>query len=464
MTGNFEDDCRVFDTRLGVERNYDVVGRDLALGTRRARLWFVDGYADDAVTERMMSFLLSQEASRYRSCTSAEDFAARFISFDEVNIETDDDAIVIAVLAGKLLLLVEKLDAAIIIDAKSYPSRSVEEPSDSRVLRGAHDGFVEALIHNTALLRRRIRDERLTVENMKVGAKSHTDIAICYIDGLADEVLLAELRQKLRKMQARSFTMGQESVVEALQKRGWWNPMPRARYTERPDGAAACVLEGDIVLLVDGSPSALLLPTRFMDFIQEPNDYYFPPLVGSYLRLVRLVTVILSLLITPLWYLLVSSPDAIPARLHFLAIEGECYVPLIVQLLIVELIVDVLKLASLNTPEVLSGSFSMLGALILGDFAVQSRWLVPEVLVYMAFVAIAGFSQPSYELTYAMKLFRLTLLLLGYFFSWYGFAAGLLLIVCTVSFTKPLIGRSYLHGGRRRGYLLLRHPISKSNT
>ena len=160
----------------------------------------------------------------------------------------------------------------------------------------------------------------------------------------------------------------------------------------------------------------------------------------------------------------VSDPDAIPAHLHFLVIEGECYVPLIMQLLIVELLVDVLKLASLNTPEVLSGSFSMLGALILGDFAVQSRWLVPEVLVYMAFVAIAGFSQPSYELSYAMKLFRLTLLLLGYFFSWYGFLAGLLLIVCTVIFTRPLIGKSYLRGGRRRGYLLLRHPISKSNT
>ena len=461
MTGNFEDDCRVFDKRLGVARNYDVVGRDLSLGQRRARLWFVDGYADDAVTERLLSFLLSRESC---SCHTAEDFAARFVSFDEVDTERDDDAIIVAVLAGKLLLLVEELDAALLIDAKSYPSRSVAEPSDSKVLRGAHDGFVEALIHTTALLRRRSLDERLTVESMKLGAKSHTDVAICYMDGLADEALLSELREKLRKLQAQSFTMGQESIVEALQKRSWWNPMPRGRYTERPDGAAACVLEGDIVLLVDGSPSALLLPTRFMDFIQEPNDYYFPPLVGSYLRLVRLVTVLLSLIITPVWYLFVSDPDAIPAHLHFLVIEGECYVPLIVQLLIVELIVDVLKLASLNTPEVLSGSFSMLGALILGDFAVQSRWLVPEVLVYMAFVAIAGFSQPSYELSYAMKLFRLTLLTLGYFFSWYGFAAGLVLIVLTVCTTKPLIGKSYLRGGRRRGYLLLRHPISKRNT
>ena len=465
LSGDFREDCRTFDTRLGVGKNYDVVGRDLILGPRHARMWFIDGYADDSVAERIVAFLLSRPTEAYAAAlSSADTFAARFISFDEVNTDDDTDTLVLDVLIGKLLFVVEGLDKAIAVDAKNYPSRGVDEPSDSRVLRGAHDGFVETLIHNTALLRRRVRDERLTVESMQIGSKSHTDIAICYMDGLADTELLSELRSKLARLEAKSFSMGQESVVEALQKSGWWNPLPRARYTERPDGAAACVLEGDIVLLVDGSPSALLLPTRFFDFIQEANDYYFPPLIGTYLRLIRLVTIVLALVITPVWYLLVSAPERLPQRLAFLTIEGECHVPLIAQLLLVELLVDVLKLASLNTPDVLSSSFSMLGALILGDFAVQSRWLVPEVLVYMAFVAIAGFSQPSYELSYALKLFRLFLLGLCYFFSWWGFGAGLALILACIVGTKPLLGRSYLAGGRRRGYLFLRHPISGDNT
>ena len=180
-------------------------------------------------------------------------------------------------------------------------------------------------------------------------------------------------------------------------------------------------------------------------------------------------SLVLTVFITPLWYLLVKDPGRLHENLHFLLIQDEYYVPLIVQLLLVELIVDLLKLASLNTPNALSSSFSMLGALILGDFAVQSRWLVPEVLVYMAFVAIANYAQPSYEMGYAFKLCRMSLLILIWLADWWGFALGVVGILTLIAVTKPLVGKGYLYplvpfNARDMKTLLHRKPISRKNT
>ena len=228
-------------------------------------------------------------------------------------------------------------------------------------------------------------------------------------------------------------------------------------------------MEGSILLMIDNTPSVMLLPTTLFSFAEEINDYYFPPLIGTYLRIIRLVVLFLTVFITPLWYLLVKNGDVLPGELEFLLVEDEYFVPLIVQLLLVELIVDILKLASLNTPDALSNSFSMLGALILGDFAVQARWLVPEVLVYMAFVAIANYAQHSYEMGYAVKLCRMALLILIYFFDWWGFIGGIVGVVALIASTRPLVGKGYLYplipfNGRDLRSLLHRRPISRDNT
>ena len=355
------------------------------------------------------------------------------------------------------------------MDAKQFPLRSVEEPNSSKVLRGSHDGFVESIMKNAALLRRRIRDPALTLERLQISGRSRADVALCYMRGQADETLIAELREKLAHMDVGSVAMSQESIAEAIAPRQWYNPFPKVRYTERPDTATACVMEGDVLLLIDNTPAVMIFPVSILRFAEEINDYYFPPLVGSYLRFVRLVVLFLTIFVTPLWYLLVKSPDTLHENLHFLLIEGECRVPLILQLLLVELIIDVLKLASLNTPDVLGNSFSMLGALILGDFAVQSRWLVPEVLVYMAFVAIANFTQHSFEMSYACKLCRMALLVMIWLFDWWGFALGIVGILVLIATTKPLVGRGYLYplipyDGKKLRALLHRRPISRENT
>ena len=368
-----------------------------------------------------------------------------------------------------ILGMVEGYDGGILLEAKTYPTRAVKEPDTSKVLRGSHDGFTENIMQNAALLRRRIRTPELTLERHQIGGRSACDVALVYLKGEAEEAQLDILRRKLKAIDVGSIAMSQESVAECIVPKQWWNPFPKIRYTERPDVATAAVMEGGILLMVDNSASLMVLPTSLFSFAEEVNDYYFPPLIGSYLRIVRLTVLFLTVFITPLWYLLVKDPARLHENFHFLLIEDEYFVPLIVQLLLVEFIIDVLKLASLNTPDALSNSFSMLGALILGDFAVQARWLVAEVLVYMAFVAVAGYAQHSYEMGYACKLVRMSLLILIWLFDIWGFAIGVVLSIALIASTKTVVGKGYLYplvpfNGKQLRRIMRRRPISKENT
>ncbi|WP_298031218.1 spore germination protein [uncultured Dysosmobacter sp.] len=463
------DNVRRFDGLLGVGRSCDVVSRDYLIGGRRARLWVIDGYGKDETLERMGAFWLALKPEDLATVTEAQAFADRFVTFSETNVSFDVDDIVTSVLLGKSLLLLEGMAGGILMDCKDYPARSVGEPMDGKVLRGAHDGFVEAVVPNMALLRRRIRDPHLTMEGHKVGTRSHTDAVLCYLDDRVDQKLLAQVREKLQSIDVKSLSMSQESVAEAIRPKQWYNPFPKVRYTERPDSAAASIMEGNIVLMVDNSPSVMILPTTFFDFTQEANEFYFPPLVGTYLRLLRIVVFLISLFITPAWYLMVSEPGRLPEWLEFLSSPEPASLGLLSQLLVVEFLIDVLKLASLNTPDSLSNSFSMLGALILGDFAVQAGWLGPEVLVYMAFVSVAGFAQPSYEMGYAFKLLRVVLLVVTAMFDVWGFVLGTLGILALLATTKPLVGKGYLYplipfNGKALRRLLIREPISRDNT
>lgn len=469
LSKHYGENVRQMDEILGVGRNCDLVSRNLMIGDRRARIWVIDGYGRDVILERMGAFWLSLKPQQVGILTKMQDFADRFITFAETNVTDDVQNIVTSVLLGKTLLLMEGLDGGALMDAKDYPSRGVEEPAGGKVLVGSRDGFVEAIVPNMALLRRRIRDPHLTMESHKVGTRSRTDVVLSYLDDQVDQQMLAKLRKQLASIEARSICLGQESITEAIRPKQWYNPFPKVRYTERPDTAAATVMEGGIVLMVDTSPAVILLPTSFFDFVQEANDFYFSPLVGTYLRLLRIFVSWMSLFITPTWYLLVNVPGRLVSWLSFLASPEPCALSLLWQLLVVEFMIDMLKIASLNTPDSLSNSFSMLGALILGDFAVKADWLSPEVLVYMALVSVAGFAQPGYEMGYAFKLLRLVLLLLVAWWDIWGFVAGVIGIIILLVTCKPTAGKGYLYplipfNGTAFKRLLIREPISKKNT
>ena len=467
FSDSFSENVKAFDNYFQVDKNFDVVNTLFRTGGRDAKIYYVDGFVNNEIAERVMNFLMSVDA--LSDGMTAQDFVQRAVSYIETQISDDSDTIAKVVYSGAILLVVDGFNTGFLIKTRNFPRRSVQEPDNDKVLRGAHDGFVEGLLFNTALIRRRIRDRDLIMEVHEAGTRSRTDIALCYLESKADMKTVKRLRDKISKIDVNTLSMSQESLIECLVRKQVFNPFPKVRYTERPDSAAACIAEGSIIVIVDNSPAAMIVPTSFFEFLQDTNDYYFPPVVGTYLRFIRMLIFGLALLMSPTWYLLVSNPQYIPEWLSFITIKEYYTVPVIAQLLIIEVVIDTLKLASLNTPNALSNSFSVIVALVLGDLAVKAQLFSSEVVLFMAFVAIANFAQPSFELGYAFKLSRIFILVLTAVFGLWGYVAGILAVVLEMLFTKTITGRGYLYplipfSARTLLRLLIRHPISKDNT
>ena len=436
LTADFCENVGLLREIMRVDKSFDLIERRLEASGVELCFFYVDGFIKDGETLRIMQGLIAEQ-----SITTAEDLMRR-IPYVEVESETHIDRVVRGVLSGQCALLAESFGGvAIMMDLRTYPARQTAEPDSDRVMQGSHDGFVETLVTNTALIRRRIRDVRLTMEHYSLGGSSDTDVVVCYMDGIADRETLSSVREKLAKIKPRSLTLGFQSLAETLIRSGWYNPFPKIRTTERPDTAAAQLLEGSVIVLCDTSPLAMILPTSIFDYLEETGDYYFPPITGTYLRLVRTVILLLSVVITPLWYLALEYASYLPESLLFILPESPGALPIILQLFLVEIAVDGLKIASMNTPDILSNSLSVVGALILGDFAVEVGWLCGDVILYMAFVAIANFAQQNYELGYAFKFMRIIILTLVWAFGVWGFALGLVLFCTLVATNKTLSDR-----------------------
>ncbi len=468
ITGSFEQKVTAVRSTLRIDKSFDILERQIFIGDKRAHLFFIDAFTKDEVMEKIFEFMMRITPEQLQAVQDPREFASIVLPYVEIDREQEMDTVITAILSGTSAMIVEDFEEVFMIDARTYPVRSIDEPQDDRVLRGSHDGFVETMVFNAALIRRRIRDPRLTMEAFKVGSKSKTDVVLCYMEGVSDEKHLKTIRSKLQKITIPSLSMGQESLLECLCRRQRYNPFPKVRYTERPDTAAASVLEGKILVLVDNSPPAMILPTGLFDFMQDTNDYYFPPLIGSYLRFLRTAVLLLSLFLTPFWFLLMQNEWEVPKALEFLKVAEPNSVPIIIQLLAIELIIDVVKLASLNTPNTLSNAFSVVGALIFGEFAVRANLFVPEVLLYMAFVAVAAFTQASYEMGYAFKLMRMIFLILTAFFNVWGFLAGVVLLVVLIATTQTPLGYTYLYplipfNGKALSRLFTRRSISRFN-
>ncbi len=382
--------------------------------------------------------------------------------------ETRDPAEAAAkVLSGAAALVKEGGDAIAIINARRFPSRSVEEPDNEKSLRGPRDGFGEQLTQNTALIRRRIKDPALTVELVTLGRETKTDAAIVYLKGKASEKLLGALREKMKRYPFSTLSFGEQTLAEYLVPSRWFNPFPKVRYTERPDSAAAMVLEGSVIILCDNSPSAMILPTSIFDFLQESNDFYLPPVTATYLRLTRLVMALLTVFFIPVWYYVIHTDGILPDTLSFIKVSKEGSIPVYWQIILVEFIIDGLKIASLNTPNSLGNSLSVVMGLILGDLAVQIGLFIPEMILYIAFIAIANFAQPSYELGYALKYMRIMLLTLTAAVGLWGLVGGTAVLCLLIVSNKTVGGsRSYLYplipwNGRSMKRFFLRARLKK---
>ena len=447
LSGDYNEDVLYADKALRIRESYDLKKREIKSGGTRAAIYYAEGFQDNRLMTDFISFLQSGENIGDGKTGAALRFASLSAVPLDVTVVFRFEEIVHNVLSGRAVVLSEGFHReAIVVDARTYPVRTTSEPENDRVMRGARDGFVEALLLNVTLIRRRIRDPSLTVTYLCLGKKTMTDLAVVYLEGKADPEYVSKILKKLAAIETDSLVLGHQSVTETMIRRKWYNPFPKMRATERPDAASAAVLEGSVIILCDNSPEALILPTSVFDFLQVTDDYYFSPLTGSYLRILRHVIFIMTVYLIPVWYLLLRHHEILPDWLTFVIPSNPGSLPIVLQIVLAEFAIDGLKLASLNTPDMLSGSLSIVGGLLLGDFAVQVGWLSPDVILYMAFVAIANFTQTSFELGYAFKYLRMLTLVLTVIFDIWGFGAAVVLTCVLMALNNTdASGRGYLY-------------------
>ena len=440
VMSSLEQNVAFMNQMLPVSESFDIIRRDIEIGGKKSSFYFIDGFTKDDTMQKLMTSLMG--INRYDMPEDATTFSQRYIPYVEVDILGDFDQVLRNVLSGVSCFFVEGYEACIAVDCRTYPARSVEEPDKDKSLRGSRDGFVETVVFNTALMRRRIRDPHLVMQMMDIGDSSRSDVVIAYMSDRVDQKLLKDITDKLNGIQVGDLRMNQQSLAEQLFKRKWFNPFPKFKFTERPDTAAACLLEGKVVILVDNSPSAMILPTSIFDMIEEANDYYFPTLTNVYLKISRAIITIATVFATPLFLLFMMNPEWLPKAFEFVLIRDVQNIPLIYQLLILELSIDGLRLAAMNTPSMLSTPLSVI---VMGEFAVKSGWFNSEVMLYMAFVAVANYTQPNFELGYALKFMRLLLLVLTAIWNGTGFFIGCVIVVLSIACNKTLSGRNYLN-------------------
>ncbi len=443
MSASLQQNMNYLKEHMAPDVSFDVVYRVIEVGGKQSCIYFIDGFCKDELMMKILQYFIDMKPEDMPQ--SAYEMAKKATPYVEVDLKDKWDDILYNILSGVFALFIDGYDRCILIDSRTYPARGVEEPDKDKTLRGSKDGFVETVVFNTALIRRRIRSTELRMEMLNAGKSSRTDIVLCYMDNRVDHKFLEKIRQKIKKIQVDALTMNQESLAECLYQRKWFNPFPKFKFTERPDVAAAQVLEGDIIILVDNSPSAMIIPTSIFDIIDEADDYYFPPITGTYLRLSRFLISILTYIMTPTFLLLMNNPEWIPESFQFIMLQEEPNIPLIAQFLILELAIDGLKLAAVNTPNMLSTPLSVMAALVLGEFSVNSGWFSSEVMLYMAFVALANYTQQNYELGYALKFMRIINLILTAAFGIYGYIAAIIIFVLSIVCNKTLSDKSYIY-------------------
>ncbi len=252
LSGSLQEDMDYLNQVLDVKANFDVIYRVVHIGGREACMYLVDGFCKDDLAQKLLQYFMDLTPDKMPE--DMHMLSKEFTPYVEVDIEDKYETLITSLLSGMFLLLIDGYQKALVIDSRTYPSRGVAEPEKDKVLRGSKDGFVETLVSNTALIRRRIRSADLHMEMLSAGESSHTDIVLCYMNGRVDQDFLKEVRGKIQAIKVDSLTMNQESLAECLYQRRWYNPFPKFKYTERPDAAAAQILEGNIVILVDNSP------------------------------------------------------------------------------------------------------------------------------------------------------------------------------------------------------------------
>lgn len=443
LSASLADNIKYLKETFPLETSFDLVTRELYLGRTKAFWIGINGFCKVEILQQIFSDLQNPLYTQDEYIDNIMLYMNSKLGYAQTSLSEDWNTITRNLLSGPSILFVDGFARAIIIDVRTYPTRGVEEPDTEKVTRGSRDGFVETLLFNTNLIRRRIRSPKLTFEIKNVGTCSQTDVAIAYVGDLVDKYLLEEVKSRISKLSATSLTMGVKSLEELLIKKSWFHPLPSIQITERPDVACSYLMEGYILIIVDNSPAVMILPSNIFQFTQSPEDYYKSPIVGGYFRLVRLGCIFVSLILMPSLLLIGGFFPDIAARLNLFS-SALSRTELFFYVLAVEFILDLFKYSTSLSSGHFSSSLSIVGGLVIGDIAVSLKWASTEVLFYAAITLLTTLSLSSKEFSDGIRIYRLLLIVATGLFGLWGFISGLLLVCISVATTPTFSKLSYL--------------------
>ncbi|HLR41125.1 MAG TPA: spore germination protein [Virgibacillus sp.] len=436
ISANIKDNQAFMKERVGVGVSYDLEFRELIVLKRKVQIYYLNGQVSDLVAIEIIKKLIDINDDETNQKKLFEIVENRLSNLSVVPIKTMDEA-VDQMLSGLIVVFVDGEKYAFVVDVREYPGRQPEEPDTERVIRGARDGFTENVVINTALTRRRIRDARLRNEMLKVGERSKTDVCLSYIKDIADDEMVELTKEKIRSIEIDGITMADKAVEEFIVE-SEWNPYPLVRYTERPDVAANHLLEGHLLLTVDTSPSIIILPTTFFDHLEHAEEYRQAPAVGTFIRWIRLLAILASVYLLPLWLLFAMDPTLLPKALSFIGPNEEGQIPIAVQIIIAIIGVEFVRMAAVHTPTPLATALGLIAAIVIGDIAIKVGLFSPEVVLYAAISTMGAYVTPSYELSVANKLMNFFLVLITAFFGVIGFSLGFLISIFFLANLKSL--------------------------
>lgn len=418
-----------------MNKSFDINVRYLDFNNRKIEIDYISSLCSDELIAYLVEGISHGCSDCLKDCLNNGDVK-------EVN---DKDKYEYALLTG--CALVKDGKTVYVLDTRHYPSRSIDEPDTEKSVRGSKDGFNENLLNCTGLIRRRIRTMDLVMEKITIGSNSKLDICLCYLDSKIDKKMLLKIKQRLQEIKNEDLIMSDRALEELLLNQSY-NPFPLVRYSERPDIVSSHIQHGFLAIICDTSSSVMMLPTTIFEILEHVEEHRQTPIIGTFIRLIRFSSVLLSIYLVPLW-MLISNRGIVDIKTLF-------------SIVLVELAIELLRIATIHTPDSISNTMGMIAAILLGEFAIDLGFFSGEILLMVAIGEVCGFATPNYELSLTNKYIKLLMIIVSGIFGWLGFVIYQIVMYCYLLTLRPF-GFSYLYplvpfNGKDLWHFIIRKP------
>ncbi|MDU1320286.1 MAG: spore germination protein [Clostridium botulinum] len=436
---NLKENLDLINDRIG--KNNIVVTKSLLIGNEEqleGAIIYINGLASKDIIDRdvLHPLMLHIKENLKDKPNIMEYISKKYITMSNTKIEKDINNILSSLKRGQTALLLENSDEAIIIDTSSGDYRSISEPTNESSIRGSREGFIEKLETNTSIIKRRIRDENLVIENMVLGRRTQRDLAIIYIDNIVDKNVLQELKYKLSSIDVDSVSL--IGYIQQYIENDAYSIFPQSRTTERPDVVEGNLMEGRIAVMLEGTPMVLLTPTIFIEFFQAIEDYTQRTIVSSFTRILRALSVMIVITFPSIYLTLIKfNAELIPIKFVNTIIQSRSNIPLtpFMEILSMEIIVEFLREGGLRLPPKVNQTLSIVGGIIIGQAAIKAGIVSSSTLLIIGISIIAAFLTPNYDMSLAVRFIRFPMLILSNYLGLLGLTAGfffLLVHICSL--------------------------------